>query len=482
MGVNGLSRVPLATHDEARTLVHVFGYSLDTPQPLDLTVASVADESAQHGPLYFVLLNVWAGLTGADLFTLRLLSVYGAVLSVAATSLLAGLTRSDKAACAAAAILALNWLFIFYARELRMYTLAPALVAWNIWCYWRVSQTNENVTRRVWLGLVVSAALMVYLHYFAFFVLVAIGAYHCLFARKGRSWFGVAVAYAIAGAVFMPWLPVVLTGFRQFSGKALSAMGTAESVASILAVYSNEAWIIAAAMIVVIFWRRKLLNDAERFIVTLTALSMAGILIGNIAASILVANRLRYLVVFGPLLACSLAIGWRLLPKGRLLQVAIAAAWLIAFSIYAIDEESYVAAKRKSIKAGQTPPYYSLLHNSYINVRAEDAILSLHPTLRIGWITSDYYQKRIDSANLVHIHYNDHGSLRIQTTRKQLNSLDHFVASYGSFWLVHNPTEASADTMPDIFAWLRRFYRSCDKSLDEALSVVERYVRDSDPC
>ena len=248
MGVNGLSRVPLATHDEARTLVHVFGYSLDTPQPLDLTVASVADESAQHGPLYFVLLNVWAGLTGADLFTLRLLSVYGAVLSVAATSLLAGLTRSDKAACAAAAILALNWLFIFYARELRMYTLAPALVAWNIWCYWRVSQTNENVTRRVWLGLVVSAALMVYLHYFAFFVLVAIGAYHGLFARKGRSWFGVAVAYAIAGAVFMPWLPVVLTGFRQFSGKALSAMGTAESVASILAVYSNEAWMIAAAL------------------------------------------------------------------------------------------------------------------------------------------------------------------------------------------------------------------------------------------
>lgn len=482
MGVNGLTRVPLATHDEARTLVHVFGHSLDMPQPLYLTAASVADESAQHGPLYFLLLNVWAGLAGADLFTLRLLSVYFAVLSLAAVCLLAGMTRSGRVSSAAVAILALNWLFIFYARELRMYTLLPGLVAWNIWCYWRALKTKENVTWRVWFGLAVSAALILYLHYFTFFVLAAVGVYHCVFVRKGKTWLKVAAAYAIAGVLFVPWLPVLLKGYDQFSGKSLSGMDTIESVASILGVFSNDAWVIAAGLIVVIIWRRKLLNETERFLLILTLLSMAGILIGNVVGSILVANRLRYFLVFGPLLACSLAIGWRLIPKGRLPQLIFAAAWLMAFFVYANDDQSYVAAKRKSIAADQTPPYYSFLYNSHIDAEQTDAILSLHPSLRITWITSDYYQKRIGSAHLVHIHYNKHGSLRIQTTKKQLDSLDQFVATYDSFWLVYNPLEVGRDSMAEIFGWMRRYYRSCGKALDEALSVIERFVRDSDPC
>ena len=152
MAVNGLKGVPLANHDELRTLTHIFGGSISTPQSLQATVANVAQHSEQHGPLYFILLNVWATFTGGSLLFLRLLSTFFALLSLAATYRLAWLTRERHLALAAVFILTINWLFLFYARELRMYTLLPCLVAWIVWSYWRLIETFGRISWRTWLS------------------------------------------------------------------------------------------------------------------------------------------------------------------------------------------------------------------------------------------------------------------------------------------------------------------------------------------
>ena len=142
MGVNGLTRVPLANHDEAQTLRHIFGNSLNTPQPLQKTVASVAEFSSQHGPCTSFLLNVWSTFAGGDLFSLRLLSIFAAILSLAVVHRLAWLSRDRQIALAAVFILAVNWLFLFQSRELRMYTLLPCLTAWIVLSYWRLLKAD----------------------------------------------------------------------------------------------------------------------------------------------------------------------------------------------------------------------------------------------------------------------------------------------------------------------------------------------------
>ena len=154
MSVNGLTRVPLANHDEAQTLRHIFGNSLNTPQPLQKTVTSVAEFSSQHGPLYFILLNVWSTFAGGGLFSLRLLPIFAAVLSLAVVHRLAWLSRDRHIALAAVFILAVNWLFLFQSRELRMYTLLPCLTAWIVLSYWRLLKADGRRFRWIWLSFV----------------------------------------------------------------------------------------------------------------------------------------------------------------------------------------------------------------------------------------------------------------------------------------------------------------------------------------
>ena len=53
------------------------------------TIRDVTIESPQHGPAYFILLNIWRTLVGPELFTLRLLSVFIGLLALAITYRLA---------------------------------------------------------------------------------------------------------------------------------------------------------------------------------------------------------------------------------------------------------------------------------------------------------------------------------------------------------------------------------------------------------
>ena len=482
MSVNGLTRVPLANHDEAQTLRHIFGNSLNTPQPLQKTVTSVAEFSSQHGPLYFILLNVWSTFAGGGLFSLRLLPIFAAVLSLAVVHRLAWLSRDRHIALAAVFILAVNWLFLFQSRELRMYTLLPCLTAWIVLSYWRLLKADGRRFRWIWLSFAASTGLILYLHYFGIFVLAAIGAFHLLFVPKNRSWIHIAIALIVGAMSFIPWLPTVFGGLEGFSNKSLIGMSALESLTSIANVYANDFWFIPIGCMLLIIWRRKRLDKPQRFILILTVLMIAITLLANEARSLIVLGRLRYLLVFAPCIVSTFAIGWSLLPKLARIHLLVVCVWVIAFFIYLQNDESYIATKRKTLAIRSTPPYYSLVHQPDIEIKHSQPILSLHPSKKIAWISGDYYQKLIEPANLVHLYYDGGGLLTIQTTKRQLDSLDSFVSVYGAFWLVYNPQETSEQSMKDIFHWVRNYYQNCGRYLDDVHAVAERYVRDSDTC
>ena len=481
-GTMGLTSVPLANHDELRTLTHIFGRSISTPQPVYETVASVAQNSEQHGPLYFILLNIWSRIAGSDLFLLRMLSAYFALLSLASTVRLSSILRERHLALVAGFVLGGNWLFLFYARELRMYTLMPLFVSWIVWSYWRLLEATGHEWWRAWLSLVISCALILYLHYFGIFVLAAVGAYHFLFVRKNRRWVQITLALFTGGMLFLPWVPTVFEGFAGFSNKSFVGMNGLESIVSFGLVYGNEVWILPLASLIVIIWHRRVLGKPQRFILILTFLALAILLLTNEIKPILLSRRLRYTLLLAPLLGTGFAIAWSFVPKRTTIRLLLAVVWIMAFFIYSQNEHSYIATKRKSLEALHAPPFHTLVYHPNIEVAPTESVLSLHPSRKITWITGDYYQKLINPANLVHLHYDGGGKLTFQTTTNPIDSLDNFVSKYAVFWMLYDPQETDEVSMSHIFQWARNYYRSCGRYLDETDAIVERYVRDSDPC
>ena len=481
MGISSLKNDPLANGDEYRTLAHIFSERLDSPQPLPITIANVVNHSEQHGPLYFILLNVWSRYTGDNIFTLRLLSACFGLLTMAAVYRLGLLTGDRHLALAAVFILALNWLFLFYTRELRMYTFLPFFTAWIVWSYWRLL---ERPGMEYALSLAVSAALILYVHYFGIFILASVGIYHLLFVPKNKRWLGAFFALVIGGLMFLPWLPTVIRGLNQFSQKSFSGGMTAgETIINIASVFSNDFWLIPAGCLLLIIWNRKRLNEFQRFLLMLALLAVTITVLANelTPKPFLLSRRLRYLLVFAPMLTIGLAIGWRFLPKRAFAHLLMIGIWLLSFIAYYQDGGSYIATKQKSMEVRNAPPFYAM-HRADIDIGALEPILSLHLSRKITYITATYYQHLLNPASLVHLYYNGAGSLVIQATKKELASLDQFVANYASFWLIYNPHKANPQTMGGVFQWMHNYYRSCGRTVDNANEIIERFVRDSDPC
>ncbi len=358
----------------------------------------------------------------------------------------------------------------------------PLFVSWIVWSYWRLLEATERKFWQAWLSLVLSCSLVLYLHYFGIFVLAAVGAYHFLFVRKNRRWVQITLALFTGGMLFLPWVPTVFEGFAGFSNKSFVGMNGLESIVSFGLVYGNEVWILPLASLIVIIWHRRVLGKPQRFILILTFLALAILLLSNEIKPILLSRRLRYTLLLAPLLGTSFAIAWTFVPKRTTIRLLLAVVWIMAFFIYSQNEHSYIATKRKSLEALHAPPFHTLVYHPNIEVAPTESVLSLHPSRKITWITGDYYQKLINPANLVHLYYDGGGKLTIQTTTNPLYSLDNFVSKYAVFWMLYDPQETDEVSMSQIFQWARNYYRSCGRYLDETDAIVERYVRDSDPC
>ena len=206
VGAGNLKSDPIKTADY-NSLKHIGITYEHSIWNLKQTVDSVATRSSDHAPLYFILLNIWGHLTGRDLATLRVLSLFFALLSLAFTFRLALSTGGRAAGLNAVLLTASLAYFLYYAVEVRMYSLLLLCCAGTAWAYWRVSISTAATRRRHWAALLLAVAALINTHYFGFLVLAAIGVYHLLLAPKDGRWLKVSLVMTAAGLFFLPWLP-----------------------------------------------------------------------------------------------------------------------------------------------------------------------------------------------------------------------------------------------------------------------------------
>jgi mannosyltransferase len=121
-------------------------------------------------PLYYVLAWLWTQATGTGEFGLRSLSALAGVLTVPVAYLLGAELRGRRTGIAAATLVAVNPMLVWYSQEARAYALFALLTAASFLYFLRALDRGD---RRDFVAWGVFSALALATHYFAFFPLVA---------------------------------------------------------------------------------------------------------------------------------------------------------------------------------------------------------------------------------------------------------------------------------------------------------------------
>jgi hypothetical protein len=164
-----------------------------------LQAMEAVGSSESAPPLYYALAWLWTQLTGTGEFGLRSLSALAGVATVPVAFWLGAELRDRRAGIAAAALVAVNPMLLWYSQEARAYALLTLLTALSVLYFVRAL---DRGTRRDFVLWGVFSALALATHYFAAFP-VAAEALWLLYRRRRETVPGLAVV-AGAGLLLAP--------------------------------------------------------------------------------------------------------------------------------------------------------------------------------------------------------------------------------------------------------------------------------------
>jgi 4-amino-4-deoxy-L-arabinose transferase-like glycosyltransferase len=163
-------------------------------------------------PLHYVLEFLLVHVAGPGLAALRGMAVVFGTLTVFLVLLLGWRAFGWPAGVLSGLVAATNPYLIYYSTEVRNYALFGATAALHVLVYLRLLQ------RPSWKGALswgAAAALMAYVHYYAFHMILCAGLY---FLWRHRSRRGLGLASAAGGAfllIYLPWIPTLVTQIRN---------------------------------------------------------------------------------------------------------------------------------------------------------------------------------------------------------------------------------------------------------------------------
>jgi hypothetical protein len=182
---------------------------------LDYVFLSVIKQDV-HPPTYYIYVWLWRTWMSSDnLFILRLCSVFPALLAIAFCYRVGRDWFSNRwVGLGAMAFLMTSGVFIYHARELRMYPIIVlmALVSW--WFLWRL----VNDKRAGWWQYTLWVILMAYTYYYLADVVLMQLIFVALFYRT-KIWRVIAPC-VIALIAFLPWLPIFILQLRTARAQA----------------------------------------------------------------------------------------------------------------------------------------------------------------------------------------------------------------------------------------------------------------------
>ncbi len=156
-----------------------------------------------HPPLFYVLLKIWIHLGGESLFWLRLFPVLFSTVALIPFYLLCRQLKLNPPAIAlAVSFFAANGALIKYAQEVRMYGVLLCVSLFSLWLFVRFLNLGKG-----FLVLTIINILLVYTHYFGWFVVLTEVFAIAIFQRIKIRQILAMLAFTAAG--FAPWILTV---------------------------------------------------------------------------------------------------------------------------------------------------------------------------------------------------------------------------------------------------------------------------------
>lgn len=353
-----------------------FTWEYSRQGPMALVNATANDV---HPPAYYLWVWAWMQWTQSDdVFVMRLSSAIPAVLSVALCYRVGcDWFRSHWVGLGAAVFLATTGIFVYYARELRMYTLVVLLALASWWLLWRYLTsaflplpTKGGGGRGVGidkslLSYAVLVGLMAYTYYFTAFMVAMQALAALLFAP--RRFPRLALAYGAALLAFIPWLPVLyhqlaLENQRAGRGGELSldnigkfAATQATSLQTIhefITTYTAQ----QPAFVILLLALAFMLGARFRRPVTMTVLWLFGTILLFWGVNLFIpVYTLRYTLMVAPALALLVGVALDRLPARPGLLVVIGCLGLITHSSAFLEPKTPHRELMQTLSANYLP-------------------------------------------------------------------------------------------------------------------------------
>jgi 4-amino-4-deoxy-L-arabinose transferase-like glycosyltransferase len=181
--------------DEALTVVET---RLDLPEMLRRV-----SRSEHMPPLYFVLANRWATVAGTSEVGLRSFSAALGVGAVWLAYVVAARLVSTRAGLVAAALAAVNPMLVWFSLEARPYSLLTVLGGWSFVSFVEARERPRVGALVAWT---ITAALALWTHYFAVFLVGPEALWLLLRHPRSRAVHASLLGLALAAAALFPFL------------------------------------------------------------------------------------------------------------------------------------------------------------------------------------------------------------------------------------------------------------------------------------
>ncbi len=169
-----------------------------------------------HPPLFYLLLKIWIGIGGETLFWLRLLPALTAIAAIVPLFLLCRDLRLTAVEINTALLLiAVNSYLVYYAQELRMYSLLLFFTLTSMWLFVRLINREDN-SKKLLYALFIVNTLLIYTQYFGWFVVAVQFIY--VFLWKRRRLFSFAIIGVASAVCFAPWVYLVSRAVAEKRG------------------------------------------------------------------------------------------------------------------------------------------------------------------------------------------------------------------------------------------------------------------------
>jgi hypothetical protein len=225
----------------------------------------------------------------------------------------------------AALALGASAVMIWYMHELRNYVLIVLVTVTAIWSYWRI--TARQPSRGAQILFTLSIAGLLYTHYFAVLVALALALYHLLFVPKNRAWWRVPVLMALAVMLTLPWIGSTLTALNSAvteTGYYMLALTGGEALVMLAVGFSNG--VLLFLMIVALGMLAVRRNPGARLIVFLAgALLVLALVIHHFVPVI---KHVRHLIMLWPVLAVLFGFGVAYLARYRRVLMLVLVIWV----------------------------------------------------------------------------------------------------------------------------------------------------------